>query len=100
MGVSTVDVDPLVAAQFGLSVETGALVADVAPGGPADRAGVAPGDVIVEIEGRDVEDSDDVRDAILDHAPEEVIQVVFMRGLVRMEAAVTLTSRPLPVGTG
>jgi serine protease Do len=43
-----------------LSTEKGALVADVVEGGPADRAGIERGDVIVTFDGKDISKSDDL----------------------------------------
>ena len=43
-----------------LSTEKGALVADVVEGGPADKAGIERGDVIVTFDGKDVSESDDL----------------------------------------
>jgi serine protease Do len=101
MGVSTQDVDEVVAAQFGLPVDSGALVVDVAPGGPADQAGIDPGDVIVGIGGQDVATSADIRELVTERDPgEEVeIQVVGADGAAA-GIEVTLGSRPLPIGQG
>jgi serine protease Do len=46
-----------VADQLGLTSTKGALVADVVPGGPAEKAGLKPGDVIVALNGRPVVDN-------------------------------------------
>jgi len=43
-----------------LSTEKGALVADVVEGGPADKAGIERGDVIVTFDGKDISESDDL----------------------------------------
>jgi serine protease Do len=45
---------------FGLKSRTGALVSSVLPGGAADRAGIEPGDVVVEYNGRPVPNSNDL----------------------------------------
>jgi S1-C subfamily serine protease len=50
LGIQPVALTPQIAAQYGLPVETGALVADVVPGSPAADAGLEPGDVIVAID--------------------------------------------------
>ena len=46
---------------FGLKSRAGALVSQVSPGGPADKGGVKPGDVIVEFNGRPVTEHDDLQ---------------------------------------
>jgi serine protease DegQ len=48
----------------GLAQGTGAIVVDVAPDGPADRAGMLIGDVLLALGTRPVEDSDDVAAAL------------------------------------
>jgi len=57
LGVLIQDVTPTLAREFRLKEKGGALVGDVTPKGPADKAGVRSGDVIVEFNGRPVPDS-------------------------------------------
>ncbi|MBT0992783.1 trypsin-like peptidase domain-containing protein [Cellulomonas sp. DKR-3] len=47
----------------------------VTPGGPADRAGIRPGDVIVEIDGRPMTDPDELIVAIRAHEPGDVVEL-------------------------
>ncbi|MGC8720262.1 MAG: DegQ family serine endoprotease [Thermodesulforhabdaceae bacterium] len=56
IGVMIQDVTPEIAKSFGLESPKGALVADVVPGGPAEKAGIQRGDIIVKYNGNDVED--------------------------------------------
>jgi serine protease Do len=55
LGVEIQPMTPEIAQSFGLATATGALVAGVSAGGPAARAGFAQGDVILSINGHDVE---------------------------------------------
>jgi len=57
MGVNIQDVTPALAERFSLKDREGALVAEVTPGSPADEAGVKSGDVILEFNGKPVNDS-------------------------------------------
>jgi serine protease Do len=58
IGVMIQDITPVLARKFGLpSMTKGTLVADVVKGGPADRAGIKRGDVIIEYNGREVRNS-------------------------------------------
>jgi S1-C subfamily serine protease len=97
LGVTTTTVGPGLAAQFGLPVDHGALVSQVTPGGPAARAGVRSGDVIVAFAGTAVAGSDALGRAILAHRPGErgTVQVVRPDG-TRATFTVTLGTRPLP----
>ncbi|HVM10906.1 MAG TPA: trypsin-like peptidase domain-containing protein [Actinomycetota bacterium] len=101
IGVSTRTVDSSLSFQLNLPVDQGALVVDVAPGGPADRAGIRPGDIIIGIGGRPVTDDEAVRSAIVEHEPGERIQVsIVRRDGSRETMTVALGVRPLPIPTG
>jgi serine protease Do len=54
LGVNIQDLTPELAKSFGLKDTHGALVAKVAPDGPADKAGILQGDVVVKFNGREV----------------------------------------------
>ena len=57
LGVMIQDVTPALAKEFKLKDNTGALVGDVVPKGPADKAGFKDGDVVLEFNGKTVTDS-------------------------------------------
>lgn len=54
LGVSIQPVTEEIAASFGLSKATGALVNDVVPGGPAASAGIRQGDIILALDGKEI----------------------------------------------
>jgi serine protease Do len=60
LGVGIQDITPELAKSFGLSTENGALVANVYPGGPAEKAGIQAGDVVVAYDGKPIESSHDL----------------------------------------
>ena len=72
----------------------GARVEDVTAGGPADEAQIRVGDRITGIEGRRINDPDDVAEAIDSRRPGEQIEVEIDRGGVRESVDVTLGVRP------
>jgi len=51
LGITYLPLTPRLAAYYGLDVDAGALVTEVIPGSPADRAGVKAGDVIISFNG-------------------------------------------------
>ena len=57
LGVNMMDINPFIARQLALPDTVGALVEDVMPGSPAEKAGLQPGDVIQRFNGRPVKDT-------------------------------------------
>jgi serine protease Do len=57
LGATIQNVTPEIAESIGMKGRKGALVAELVPGGPADKAGVQPGDVVVELNGHPVSSS-------------------------------------------
>ncbi len=60
LGVSIQPVTPELALSFNLAGEQGALVAEVLPDSPAEKAGIRPGDVIVEFNGRQIHEMNEL----------------------------------------
>jgi serine protease Do len=60
VGVAVQEITPVLADTLGLGKTTGALVAGIAKGGPADRSGIKVGDVITEYDGKKVTDALDL----------------------------------------
>ncbi len=64
LGAQAQDLTPELAQAFGLSAQRGAVVTQVTPGSPADKAGLKSGDIITHLNGRPVRDASDVRNVI------------------------------------
>jgi serine protease Do len=60
LGVIIQELTPELAKPLGLKESKGALVAQVTPDGPADKAGIKQGDVIVDFDGKQINDSHDL----------------------------------------
>lgn len=71
----------------------GVKLADVRAGGPAEKAGIKGGDVIVEMAGTRIENLQDMTYALQDNKPGDTIDVVVLRGGQRMTLRATLGSR-------
>lgn len=61
IGAQTQDLDPDLADAFGIEERLGAVVVDIAPGSPAEKSGLKPGDVIIEVNDKKIRNSSDVR---------------------------------------
>ena len=101
IGVYYQPVTKQLAKDEGLSVEAGALVkapADagtaVLTGGPAAKAGVKDGDVIVAVDGTMVDATHDLSTLILPHAPGEKVTLIVVRGGQTQQLSVTLGTLP------
>jgi len=69
IGVSIQPVTQAIAQQFGLGEPRGAIVTDVSPGSPAAAAGLKTYDIIIEFNGRRIEDSTQLRNLVAATAP-------------------------------
>ncbi|HEY2803523.1 MAG TPA: trypsin-like peptidase domain-containing protein [Actinomycetota bacterium] len=97
LGVVTEDVTPGLAAQFSLPVNDGAYVVSTAPGGPAEKAGISSGDVIVSFDGTKVTGSEQLGTLIHKHQPGDRVQVQAVGSSGGQRTVdVTLGVNPLP----
>jgi len=64
---------------FGLDERRGALVSVVEKGGPADRAGMKPGDIITEYDGKPVRTSDDLVRLVVNSKPGSAVSLKVLR---------------------
>jgi S1-C subfamily serine protease len=90
LGVSVVDVDQSLATQYNLAVNQGVFLANVAAGGPAARAGLRAGDVIVQMDGKAVPNVAALGDFLLTKKPGATISVQRYRGSQAQTVQVTL----------
>jgi serine protease Do len=73
--------------------KTGVLVQQVQPSGPADKAGLKPGDIITHIDGRPIKDGDDLVNEIASRKPGSSIRLGFIRDGKPTDATVTVGDR-------
>jgi S1-C subfamily serine protease len=71
----------------------GLKLTGVRAGSPADKGGLAAGDVIVRFGGREVKDLYSYSDALYAHKPGDRVEVVYLRGGQRRTTTVTLGTR-------
>jgi serine protease Do len=92
IGVTIQSLNQSLAESFGLSKPSGALVSSVEKGGPADKAGLQPGDVIVKVDGKEVGDSSDLPGLIGDLEPGTTARLEIVRGGKTRELGLTIAS--------
>ena len=73
--------------------KNGVLVQQVQPGGPADKGGLKPGDIITHIDGRPIKDGDDLVNEIASRKPGSSIRLGFLRDGKQTDATVTIGDR-------
>lgn len=74
--------------------EKGVLIVDIAPDTAADEAGLEQGDIIVAIDGKDVQYFAQLFDRLLDYYPGEVVTVTYYRNGERLDVMITFGERP------
>ncbi|MGB7292147.1 MAG: DegQ family serine endoprotease [Thermodesulfobacteriota bacterium] len=94
LGVLVQQITPEIAESLNLSQPEGALVSDVTPGGPADKAGIKRGDVIVAFDGNRIEDMPDLPKTVATNEPGTKSKLTFIRN--GKEKTVDLTLGELP----
>jgi serine protease Do len=91
LGVYIQRLTPEAAENLGLSGRRGALVSDVTSGGPAEKAGIRSGDVIVAFNGKEIGDEHDLPQAVASTKPGKTVDVRLLREGKEMTIAVSIT---------
>jgi serine protease DegQ len=94
IGVEAQEITPEIADSFGLSSTNGVLIASVLPGGPAQKAGLRSGDILVAIEGRPVKDPNSMLDLVAALVPGKQASIQFRRDKKDTEVQVAVGKRP------
>ena len=79
LGVTIQSLTSELAKQFELKEEKGVLVGDVVEGGPAEKAGLQRGDVIVEFEGKRIEEPNQLRNMVSGTEPGKEVKIKIIR---------------------
>jgi len=90
------DIDQWLALKYNLAVNQGIFITEVAPGSPADQAGLTPQDVIVGFGGKETTNTGELIQAIHDSQIGQEITVTFWRGNNQMSTSVILAETPPP----
>jgi serine protease DegQ len=96
IGVEVQEITPTLAESFKLGGQRGALIAGVLRGGPADKAGVKPGDVLVEVQGKPVADPTAMLNLIAALPPGAPARMKLRRQGQDVQATINVGRRPKP----
>jgi len=94
LGVRLADITPELQKDLGLTRDHGVAIVEADAEGPAQKAGLRRGDVILMIGSQQVETAQEARDAILGHEPGETVSVRVQRGSEELDIQVELGTRP------
>ena len=92
LGVAIQGMDEDLAKALGMDRPHGALVGQVEPGSPAEKAGLKSGDVIVAVDGQDVPHSEDLPRMVAAHKPGTNVKVTVLRDKQSRSIEVTLAA--------
>jgi Do/DeqQ family serine protease len=94
IGVGPQEITPELAESFNLPTSEGVVIAYVEPAGPANRAGVKVGDILVSVEGKPVRDERALIDTIAALPPGQKTKLNVIRGKERLDIPVEIGKRP------
>jgi serine protease DegQ len=96
IGVEPQDLTPELAEAFRLPRRQGAIVAGVMRGGPADRAGVRVGDILIDVDGKPVTNTASMLNVIAQLKPGETVRFNFLRDAREIQLPIRIGKRPAP----
>jgi 2-alkenal reductase len=94
IGIRYSQIDGDIAAQEGLTVQNGALVADVEPGTPAEQAGLQPNDIITAVNGVSLAQENSLRYMLTQFQPGDTVELTVLRNGEEIKIPLTLATRP------
>ena len=97
IGVRAQTVTPVLAAGLGLKREQGAVLADVAPGSPADRAGLSVGDLVLTLDGKAIENGRQLHVNLYRREVGDVVRIEILRGDRPSTVMVSVAERADPL---
>ncbi len=96
IGVEAREITPEMGESFRLGASTGVLIEGVLRGGPAERAGLKPGDILVAIEGKPVKDPNSMLNLVAALVPGKPASIRLRRDNKDVDVQVAVGKRPTP----
>ena len=97
IGVRTQTVTPALATGLGLARDQGAILADVRPGSPAAQAGLRPGDLVLALDGKAMENGRQLQVGLYRRLAGDVVSLDILRDGQVMKVPVAMTERRDPL---
>ncbi|GMQ90628.1 MAG: Do family serine endopeptidase [Gammaproteobacteria bacterium] len=94
IGVNVQDIDPKLATALKLEVDKGVLITAVLRGGPADKAGIRPGDVLLAVSDKELRNTSALLNSVSKVPPGETTSITFWRNARRRTVDVEVGRRP------
>ncbi|MRW91017.1 Do family serine endopeptidase [Duganella sp. FT80W] len=94
IGVESQEITPELAASFGLSRQSGAIIAGVVRNGPADKGGIKPGDILLSVDGKAVADTNSMLNLIAQLSPGGKAKMTVLRKNKETTLDITVGKRP------
>lgn len=94
IGVHAQTINPVMARGLGLSKDWGVIVADVYPGGPAEKAGVKKGDIVLTLDGKPMENGRQFEVNLYGKQIDKKVTIEYERGGKQASLQVTVVERP------
>src|SRR4030066_779684 len=94
LGVTIQPLTSELAKQFNLKEENGALIGDLVEGGPAEKAGIVRGDVIIEYEGKKIDEPNQLRNMVANTEPGKEVELTIIHENKTAKKRVTIGELP------
>lgn len=96
LGVSVATVNQWLIMTQNLAVDSGCFLTEVVANGPAAKAGLSAGDVIVTFDGKEITSDTDFFDALYNSQAGQTVRIIYWRGQANNSTMATLAETPAP----